>query len=91
MNDHAFVKVIIDDFSMIEIKKNIKSVKNRLTRRMIWQSVWEMVKDHRLSSIEFLELIEDNLLEETIDETLLVLLARIHTTCSYYLPAELKE
>lgn len=45
-----------------------------------------MVKDHRLSSIEFLELVEENLIEETIDETLLVLLARVNTTCSYYLP-----
>lgn len=51
VNDHAFVKVIIDDFSMVEIKRNIKNVQNRLTRRMIWQSVWEMVKDNRLSSI----------------------------------------
>lgn len=69
----------------------MSKVKDKMTRRMLWQALWEMVKDFTLSSIEFLELVEANLLQETVDETLLVILARTQSIVQNYLPCELKE
>ena len=75
VNDHGFLKVRIDQESL-KAFRNLSKVEDKLTRRMLWQVLWEMVKDFTLSSIEFLELVEANLLQETVDETLLVILAR---------------
>lgn len=90
MNDHGFLKVRIDQESL-KAFRNMSKVKDKMTRRMLWQALWEMVKDFTLSSIEFLELVEANLLQETVDETLLVILARTQSIVQNYLPCELKE
>lgn len=90
VNDHGFLKVRIDQESL-KAFRNLSKVEDKLTRRMLWQVLWEMVKDFTLSSIEFLELVEANLLQETVDETLLVILARTQSIVQNYLPSELKE
>lgn len=90
VNDHGFLKVRIDQESL-KAFRNMSKVKDKMTRRMLWQALWEMVKDFTLSSIEFLELVEANLLQETVDETLLVILARTQSIVQNYLPCELKE
>ncbi len=66
VNDHGFLKVRIDPES-IESLRNISKIQDKLTRRMVWQVLWEMVKDFTLSSIEFLETVEANLIHETVD------------------------
>lgn len=91
VNDHGFLKVRIDSDSLKELRANLAKVEDKLTRRMVWQALWEMVKDFQMSSIEFLELVESNLIAETVDETLLSVLARTSAILKHYIPSSLQD
>lgn len=47
--------------------KNLDKIDNILTRTLIWRSFYEMLKDAKITSIEYLNFIEQNLGKEVSD------------------------
>ena len=56
-NDHTFVKNNIDEVSREFFVNNLNKIDNILTRTLIWRSFYEMVKDAKITSVEYLNFI----------------------------------
>ncbi|KAL4479608.1 hypothetical protein ABPG72_004204 [Tetrahymena utriculariae] len=65
--DHAFVKVALDKESLSFFKKNLHYIHDDLTRTLIWRSIFEMVRDARISSDEYLEIFKKIIVNERTD------------------------
>jgi aminopeptidase N len=68
--DHTFAKVIIDEVSLEFFKQNIWAIKDVLSRTLIWNSLWEMVRDARMTSRQFVEVVRTALPAEASDSIL---------------------
>jgi len=65
--DHTFAKNIIDPVSLDFFIKNINNIKDILSRTLIWRSFFEMVKDGKMTSHKFVEVVITALANETSD------------------------
>lgn len=90
-NDWAYVKLILDKTSISFFKNNLLIVKDLLSRQMIYRSFFDMMRDARLSSIEFLELYINFLAKEEDEDIISPQLGYISAGISNYLPNEYKE
>jgi aminopeptidase N len=60
--DHTFVKVVIDTYSLNFFSSgNLTKIKDTLTRTMIWRSFFDMVKDGKISSLRYIDVFEQNI------------------------------
>lgn len=64
-NDHAYARVLLDDRSLAFVRDGLSRVTDPLQRQLLWLSLWEMVRDQRVRSTEFLELAARHLPSET--------------------------
>jgi aminopeptidase N len=55
-DDYTFVKTIIDSVSLDFFQENLASVKDVLSRSLIWNSFSEMVKDAQMVTHKFVEI-----------------------------------
>jgi aminopeptidase N len=65
--DHTFAKNVIDPVSLDFFIKNINSIKDILSRTLIWRSFFEMVKDAKMTSHKFVEVVTTALAKEPSD------------------------
>ena len=65
--DHTFVKNIIDSVSLDFFVKGINSIKDILSRTLIWRSFFEMIKDARMTSHKFVDVVINALASESSD------------------------
>jgi aminopeptidase N len=63
--DHAYAKVDLDRESLDFVRANLNSVDDALLRELLWMSLWEMVRDQKLSSTEFLAIARDRMGSES--------------------------
>lgn len=68
--DEAFIKVRLDEHSVAFFKSKLDSVPDELTRAMIWRSLFDMVRDGRLSAAKFVEIAVEAIPKETSESTL---------------------
>jgi aminopeptidase N len=55
--DHAYAKVALDPASTLWARENLARISDPLLRQQVWGSLWEMVRDRQLSSIDYLSLV----------------------------------
>jgi aminopeptidase N len=55
--DHAYAKVLLDPRSTAWARTNLGEIDEPLLRQQVWASLWEMVRDRQLSSLDYLEMI----------------------------------
>ena len=65
VDDQDFCKVVPDATSVAWFKENLQSIKESLTRQLVWRSLWDMVRDFKLSAVEYIELILTHVSQET--------------------------
>lgn len=53
--DWGFIKVLLDDISIEFFKNNLHKINDVLTRTLIWRSFYDMVRDAKISSEEYIE------------------------------------
>jgi len=53
--DWGFIKVLLDDISIEFFKNNLHKIDDVLTRSLIWRSFYDMVRDGKISSEEYIE------------------------------------
>ncbi len=89
--DQTYAKVQLDAGSLRYVRERLERVEDPLLRQLLWMSLWEMVRDRKLSSIEFLRIAGDKLRLEPDLELLDSVLERVHVVLDAYVPEPLRE
>ena len=64
-DDHAYIKVVLDDRSLAVAKADLSIVNDPLTRLGLWQTLHEMVRHQQLSAVEYWKILQTHLPPET--------------------------
>ena len=89
-DDHAYAKVALDAESVAYVRGNVQRVVDPLLRQLLWMSLWEMVRDRRLGSIDYLALAGEQLPVEPDLEISDAMLVTVQTALSSYVPEEIR-
>lgn len=57
VEDWGYCKIVLDDKSLQAVKSNFSNIKDLLTRQLIWRALFDMVRDIKLSGVEFCEVV----------------------------------
>ena len=90
-NDHAFVKVALDRASLDHLRGNLELVEDPLLRQVIWQALWNMVRDQQLKSPDFLDLAAAKVTAESDQELIETILGNAQGAIARYLPDDQRE
>ena len=89
--DETFIKVCLDTDSLIFFKENLNTVKEAGARILIWRSFFDMVRDAKIPSFDFFELVERFLPSEK-EFTLLEYVFLFSEMCLHsYTPSSYRE
>ncbi|MQA00097.1 MAG: aminopeptidase N [Dehalococcoidia bacterium] len=90
-DDHAFVKVALDDASLEFVRERLQDIDDPLLRQLTWQSLWNMVRDQQLRSTDYLELAGPKAATERDLELVETILATMSSSIARYVPEHQKE
>jgi aminopeptidase N len=57
--DHDYAKVILDPTSLAFARRRLAELDEPLLRQLAWSALWDMVRDSRLRSTEYLAMVRD--------------------------------
>ncbi len=60
-DDLTYAKVALDAVSVDFARTSLSRLDDPLLRQLVWSSLWEMVRERRLTSLDFLDLVEAQL------------------------------
>lgn len=66
--DWGFIKVLLDDVSIEFFKLNLHKVSDIVTRTLIWRAFFDMVRDGKLSSEEYIDIFINAIPNEKSDD-----------------------
>ncbi|MFN8519812.1 MAG: aminopeptidase N [Chloroflexota bacterium] len=55
--DHDYAKVMLDPVSLAFARERLEDVEDPFIRQLVWTSLWDMVRDARLRSTEYLAMV----------------------------------
>jgi aminopeptidase N len=84
--DHAYAKVALDERSLVYVRDGLDRIDDELLRQLLWMSLWEMVRDCQLSSLEFLAIARRQLPLEPDLDIVDSVLQRIAVAHARYVP-----
>ena len=85
-NDHAFVKVALDERSLDYVRERLERIEDPLLRQLIWQALWNMVRDQQLRSTDYLPLATAKVTHESDTELIETILANVSAAIARYVP-----
>lgn len=85
-DDHGYCKVILDAKSIEWLKENLNTLEDDLTRLIVWRSLWDMVRDAKISAVEFLTSVVKHIPTETSTTINKEVLAFTRTAIAQYCP-----
>jgi aminopeptidase N len=86
--DHGFVKVALDPASLAWVRENLDRIDDPLLRQLIWQTLWNMVRDQQLKSTDYLALVGAKVAAEHDKELIETILATATASIARYVPEE---
>jgi aminopeptidase N len=89
-NDHGFAKTALDDASLDFVRARLEDIDDALLRQLIWQSLWNMVRDQQLRSTDYLTLAGAKIVTETDQELLDSTIATMSASVGRYVPEDQK-
>ncbi len=63
--DHTYAKIMLDPVSLDFAEHRLDEIVEPLLRQQLWTALWDMVRDQRFSSIDYLKLVETKLVTES--------------------------
>jgi aminopeptidase N len=84
--DHAYAKVDLDPRSVEYARNALDRVEDDLLRNLLWASLWEMVRDSKLKSTDYLAICRTQLPMERDQDIIQVVLERVAMTLIRYVP-----
>ena len=88
--DETFIKTRLDEHTLQFVKQKVASVSDELTRAMLWQSLYNMTKDGRLSTYRFIQIAKEAIIQESSDPCLSTILTYC-TASLNFVPRVLKD
>ena len=85
-NDHDFVKIALDDASLDFVRERLERIDDPLLRQLIWQALWNMVRDQQLRSTDYLTLAGPKVATEHDAELVESTLATMTASVGRYVP-----
>ena len=85
-HDHDFAKVALDARSLAFVRGNLDRIEDPLLRQLIWQTLWNMVRDQQLKSTDYLDLAGAKVTTEQDHELIETILATMSAAISRYVP-----
>ncbi len=90
-NDHDYAKVMLDAESVAFVTAKMERIDDPMLRQLLWSSLWDMVRDQRLKSTDFLRLVAAKLPLESDISLLDPVLGQAMAAVSRYVPTEWRE
>ena len=84
------MKVALDDASLEFVRERLEQIDDPLLRQLIWQALWNMVRDQQLSSIDYLKLAGPKVATERDPELVESTLTTMTASVGRYVPEEQK-
>ena len=84
--DHAYTKVALDGRSLTFVRERLERFDDPLLRLQLWGALWEMVRDQRFRSTEYLALVREKAPLEGELELTSTILGNAHFVLARYLP-----
>ena len=88
--DHGYVQVTLDPESLQFVKEHLEKISDPLLRMQIWQSLWEMVRNQELSSLDYITIATEKVQIESDLELIEVIIEQLSSAVSRYVPEEMK-
>lgn len=90
-NDWSYAKVILDHESFTFFKSNLNQIEDQLVRQMVYRSFYDMVRDVRISGVEYIDLLVGILSEEKNEDIIASQLRYVNSTISNFIPKALSR
>ena len=88
--DWAYFKINLDKNSITNLKEGLKYFNDSLTKQMIYRSLFDQIRDAKVSSSEILDILLDIVNYEKDESILSTLLSYIHSIINSYVPFEFR-
>ncbi|EPG66615.1 aminopeptidase N [Leptospira wolffii] len=90
--DYAYAKTYLGKNALPVLKRSLHTLEDRFARRIVWGSLWQMVRDAELSPREFLELaLDQGLKEPDLSVRNSHILTKALTVIDHYIPEKEKR
>jgi aminopeptidase N len=90
-NDWAYCKWVIDTRSIEYLKSNLHKINDLLTKQLVYRSLFDLTRDSRISSIEYLNIVLNLLNYEKDEDIITTLLRNVSGIISNYIPLKYYE
>ncbi|NNL13950.1 MAG: aminopeptidase N [Acidimicrobiia bacterium] len=84
--DHTYAKIMLDPVSLDFAQRRLDEIVDPLLRQQLWTALWDMVRDQRFSSIDYLRLVESKLVSEANLHIIKVVTNTATSAISRYVP-----
>jgi len=91
VGDWGYCKIRIDEESLEFFKNNLCKIQDSLSRQLVWRALWDMTRDIRISAVEFLDAVKQQVPQETLPEICNYVLEISTSALSNYIPDEAQE
>ncbi|MDP2622769.1 MAG: aminopeptidase N [Actinomycetota bacterium] len=86
--DHGYAKVALDDASVAYAHEHLGGIGDPLLRQLVWEALWEMVRDRTLPSTTYLDLVAHHLPSEPSLPIIHMVTATVGGTVTRYVPED---
>ncbi|MEX0781393.1 MAG: aminopeptidase N [Dehalococcoidia bacterium] len=90
-NDLAYTKIALDADSVAFVRENIERVEDPLLRQLLWSSLWSMVRDQQLKSMDYLALVREKIALEQNPELVESVLNNATAALGRYVPEDRRD
>jgi len=88
--DHSFVKIMIDKVSLDFFENNLDKIKDAMSRTLIWKSFFDMIKDAKMTTHKYVDIVCKNIVKESSDSIFEKQLDYIFAAIQSYTPSKFR-
>ncbi|KAL4510727.1 hypothetical protein ABPG72_004881 [Tetrahymena utriculariae] len=88
--DQGYIKINFDDISFHFFKKNVNKINDILTRTLIWGVFYDLVRDGKISSEEYVDIFIGNIPNEQSEDIITNQVENLTQLYSHYTPEKYK-
>lgn len=85
-DDHAYLKVLLDETSLQFVLQKLDTLPSPLLRQLVWQSLFNMVRDAGMSSIDYLQVVSRSLVNEKDPKLVATILQNASSAAYFFVP-----
>ncbi|MDR0849237.1 MAG: aminopeptidase N [Propionibacteriaceae bacterium] len=89
--DLTYAKLRLAEYDMALVRKHLNDIVDPLARALIWASLWDALRDGELAARDYIEIVLNNIADETSSTTVSSTLARLAQTVRRYVAADMRE